>query len=551
VNPIFEDESKSVAEETGTAECVEEEQSSPDSPPTDRESVRSSGYGSKETDSVSYKSEVQDEESLNEINKNDKLLCEENNLEFNSTGSVADIRRSFEILSHQQVILNKHDEENKVITANPDYVKNIEVIARVSPALHTIPEITTEPECEQTSQKKLSWPRVSQLAQALQRQAERIHQRREREKFKERLRNRNAQNYKHQVLRFNPLLDSLINEDTLKMMNSPEYEANLMFDERNLPGEKNLTQSTLPNFGKAIYSNFHPNLNRGNSLSSHYSLGKREKSTKNVYRSKINGANVAKDLWEKSGLKTNGRKLLVNSGSLVTDNKTFALQNESQGSLDDVNFGKTKNSSENRKNIAIEDSYEYNPSLIRPSSSCYNFACNSYEYFTNSQKGFDNFGYVNDIGNSMDSLASSAQSKHSYPFQHSLTEFQKRVSDKLQAESNEKGLILTTQSTDNNKYQRNNSNISKNKNYPGKAVQELKLETNGFQEAVSASPSTTSQVTKVGQDGSSNGQKNRMQIWEEFGHRYKDDTFPSYFFRHPNSEAPIFAVSNIILIIYA
>ncbi|RXG53104.1 hypothetical protein Avbf_18383, partial [Armadillidium vulgare] len=44
-----------------------------------------------------------------------------------------------------------------------------------------------------------------------------------------------------------------------------------------------------------------------------------------------------------------------------------------------------------------------------------------------------------------------------------------------------------------------------------------------------------------GQDGSSNGHKNRMQIWEEFGHRYKDDTFPSYFFRHPNSEAPIFA----------
>lgn len=526
--------------------------------------MRSSGYGSKETDSVSFKSDTADIEE------------EDGSLNLESPGTVAEIRRSFENLS----ALGKTQTSTKtaprpsshhksapaveIVARNPAYVKSIEIgSSNKSPApLEVILEVSHESEgSESPSPKKTFRPRVSHLSQALQRQeADRVH---ERDRLKQLVVEHGNRNL---GLRFNPLVnvvaqdqryvtaisvsptgkpehrtngshgdpfvtglvethsalsqpsnshtyfnneypllslqpDSLITEDTLQMMNYPNYGSySRKSEDLNVPGD--VDPRDMPNFGRAMYSSFYSSIKSGSSASQDSLNSRRERNSLNHHPSaKKKGVNAVKDLWEKTGLKTNGRKLLVDVSDLINEERPSNAHTRNlsfSGSMKEDYRSMPVSSTPNGTNSRTKKDVVR---TISGRSSDTNENLSSLSHFYDDSEGYrgiDNLGFLDDRENFRGSTTSSLHSRTSsnalgHQFQHNLTNFQRRVSERIQGEPNhrkswldvEKGLepsdkqdVKHSSSRSSLHKDRDSKNPSskRRKNHPGKAVRELGLE---------------------------------------------------------------------------
>ncbi|KAK7085439.1 hypothetical protein SK128_027544 [Halocaridina rubra] len=457
VNPLYHDEEVEIT--TGPEEEDEEEEenmgeassgstrknrdSLPESPPTDRGSVRSSGYGSKETDSVSEGSEEQDEDDLlgAEVeaalepppapspfsdspkkpvrNTQSSILSDINIHDLKSNGnvgavqSVAQLCKSFENLNKPKptsptLLTSGGNAVAAIMAQHPQFVKAIEVGIRRTKSLETFQQRRELHASRSSTVPRPIWPRYNSSVDNLGTQAKRqeqdnttkpvvstenavreyipspvdivkqdlryvtsiqvsptrplsraktfteAHQYRKQQCANNSSEHVYANSFtpenkvyfdseKPRVSRYFgsenhstefPLLslqpDSLVTEDTLKMMRYSGYE-DIAEEQSEQPihADEKDVQVPLPDFSQLMYTRgLYSTLNRAASLSTKdivkppYKTRSRSidiSIPSRKHSAKKRGLSSMKGLWEKSGLKTNGRKLIVDVNDLLDD----------------------------------------------------------------------------------------------------------------------------------------------------------------------------------------------------------------------------------------
>ncbi|XP_047483758.1 uncharacterized protein LOC125035421 isoform X2 [Penaeus chinensis] len=427
VNPLYHDEE---SESTVTVHAEDEEEEDeedddagknedgsnqakvlPESPPTDRGSVRSSGYGSKETDSVSERSDGQEDDLLGgETNAEPLPALQGKSKHCFSSGashlelrkekeqsevhrqaqplqSVSVVHKSFEDLSTQYSYFPKVMTLGKksvatIINQHSQFVHNIEVGLRRVKSLE-IMHRQQKTHLNSSTVPRPIWPRVSGLVEDLQKEASKSDAPGQKQNaldiikqdlryvtsinvLPRRLRSRTKsvnqilgkggiynefpehipfrdiedsdisryfrndnQSSGYQLMSLHP--DSLVSEDTLRMMRYSQHE-DLFPEEDDLESAIQFTSResplVMPDFSQAMYTRgLYATLNRAASLNTKDIVKppykNKSRSFDITHRSfkssaKKKGLANVKDLWEKSGLKTNGRKLLVDVSEAIS-----------------------------------------------------------------------------------------------------------------------------------------------------------------------------------------------------------------------------------------
>ena len=179
----------------------------PESPPTDRGSVRSSGYGSKETDSVSEGSSGHDEDDLLgneidaslkpppapspfrdnrkelvtvvtqvEVNKSNSQNGQKDNKLSSSSLSVAQLRKTFETTNNSETTLPAVISKGgkplaTIVTQHPQFVKAIEVGMRRTKSLETVQQQRVMHDSGSSTIPRPVWPKVGSLYENVQRKS--------------------------------------------------------------------------------------------------------------------------------------------------------------------------------------------------------------------------------------------------------------------------------------------------------------------------------------------------------------------------------------------
>ena len=437
LNPLYQDEE-------GNSLIIDTVAEFPESPPTDHNSVRSSGYGSKENDSgsdISENSAEQENENDPPKRRSRKKRSQQKNLDVNeivlnpkSLGidpNSTSMRRSYEDL---QSNLKKHDHviytdlDPVLYQKNPRFVGSVQIGLRRTRSLETVQEVNDESDSPRRDSGKSPspvpapvWPKVSNLAETLQRQSDKIYTRRMNEARK--IHRSSSLDHKP-VIRFNPLVsvvtqnsryvtaisvsprklppspktislprtgekityfsndneepyskspfseegneeerisryfsnaleshqysdlqsedypvmslqpDSLVTEDTLKMMTYSDYQPHQTHPSPVVP--KALHSQDV---GQVMYTRgLYATLNRNSLLQTEEMVRPPFKSRRDTRKivGRINstassnvkkkGIDAVRDLWEKTGLKTNGRKLLVDIDDVISERQDEVKQ---------------------------------------------------------------------------------------------------------------------------------------------------------------------------------------------------------------------------------
>jgi len=405
----------------------------------DHNSIKSSGYGSKENDSHSDISERsvtrndnEEEDDLNseasishkrkqkkkklksKTKKDEEVVLDVSKLstQSSSSSSVQQITKSFEDLSSSKTIQSEayfSDSDPVLYQKNTKYVDSVQIGLRRARSLETVQEVSDESESPVKEGNKAAtpvpspiWPNVSDLSKTLQRQHDRIHSRRQNDLRKvQRSTSLDIDNHRP-VIRFNPLVsvvtqnsryvtaisvspnkhkppspktfniprtgekityfsnngessqlqdlneeeerlaryfsnnnkgdgeigypimslqpDSLVTEDTLKMMTYPDYNPDESHPSPIVP--KSAYHGDA--LGQIMYTRgLYATLNRNSLLQNenlvqHPFRHKKSSACRKLLNKKTNsistkkkGLDTVRDLWEKTGMKTNGRKLMV------------------------------------------------------------------------------------------------------------------------------------------------------------------------------------------------------------------------------------------------
>ncbi|XP_037788156.1 uncharacterized protein LOC119583639 isoform X3 [Penaeus monodon] len=414
-NTVHAEEEEEEKEEDNNAGNIEDRSNQakvlPESPPTDRGSIRSSGYGSKETDSVSERSDGQEDDLLgSETHAEPSLSLQGESKHCFSSGashvklrkekeqsevyrqvqplqSVSVLHKSFEDSSTQysnclKVMTLGKKSVAAIINQHPQFVHNIEVGLRRVKSLEIVHR-QQKTHFDSSTVPRPIWPRVSGLVEDFQKEASKSdalgqkqnaldiikqdlryvtsinvlprrllsHTKsvnqfpgkdgiydespedipfrdRENSDISRYFRNDN-QSPGYQLMSLHP--DSLVSEDTLRMMRYSQHE-DLFPDENDLESAIQFTSResplVMPDFSQAMYTRgLYATLNRAASLNTKDIVKppykNKSRSFDITHRSfkssaKKRGLANVKDLWEKSGLKTNGRKLLVDVSDAIS-----------------------------------------------------------------------------------------------------------------------------------------------------------------------------------------------------------------------------------------
>ncbi|KAG7161469.1 hypothetical protein Hamer_G024888 [Homarus americanus] len=405
----------------------------PESPPIDRSSVRSSGYGSKETDSVSERSEGHDEDDLLGAEVETALRSTPAPPAFSdqkpslkegaagrgnkTTPSVAETSKPVEVSASSgnetpTVILAGGKPVATIVTQHPQFVRGIEVNLRRAKSLETLGKQRMIQNLGSTTVPRPIWPRVGSLVgdlpQTSRRGSDPLQHVQEFPNSQEcepqrvpspvdilkqdfryvtsidvtplrplsraktfnpghpnpvpgsantpsQLHLQDGIDGNSSITRYfgdehhrsgYPLMslqpDSLVTEDTLRMMRygreddleEEDYESPIQVTEKR-------NSAPLPDFSQATYTRgLYATLNRAASLSSKDIIKPYKTRSKSFdiavsnHKScaKKRGLIAVKDLWEKSGLKTNGRKLIVNVDDLLDQSEEDPSRRLSEGS---------------------------------------------------------------------------------------------------------------------------------------------------------------------------------------------------------------------------
>ncbi|KAK8731017.1 hypothetical protein OTU49_007755, partial [Cherax quadricarinatus] len=430
VNPLYHED------ETGTTEGLEEDEEVQEleirqkeevlleSPPIDRSSVRSSGYGSKETDSASERSDAHDDDDLlgaevrttsasssyagdgsRRISLGEEGVAGEDNgkgsSEVKESQSAVQLRLSLDASgaprkgkSNLVSVRGKHIAA--IVSKDPEFVQAIEMGLRRTRSLEIVRQHRPFQQSGSSTVPRPIWPRDTGLADDQYQVASKRTLQQVRESFTRPESQRvpspvdilkqdiryvtaidvmpkraksftpglprpvpgSANTTSHDVTQTKKLVlhhddretsitryfggehsnssyvlmslqpDSLVTEETLRMMRYGREED--LLEENHYESPINVAQTdhsiAMPDFSQAMYTRgLYATLNRAASLNTKdivkppYKV--RSKSfdisiPSHKICAKKRGLSAVKDLWEKSGLKTNGRKLIVNDDLL-------------------------------------------------------------------------------------------------------------------------------------------------------------------------------------------------------------------------------------------
>ncbi|XP_071522698.1 uncharacterized protein [Panulirus ornatus] len=576
VNPIYHDEETEVREgEEGESQTTQVDQQKagnlPESPPTDRSSVRSSGYGSKETDSASERSDAHEEEEIlgaeveaalrstsSPSSRNGPNLTGPNTKgvvtgkvggEGKGLQSVAQTMVSFEASANSgkdtpAVISIGGKPVATIVTQHPQFVRAIEVGIRRTRSLETFNQQHVAQDSGSSTVPRPIWPRVNSLDGNLQRQSRR-------NQVQESLASPGSENGQvpnpidivKQDLRYvtsiavTPLRflsraktsnpgyprempvsantsshlptasltrqlelragdvgdssvaryfggeqpissyalmslqpDSLVTEDTLRMM---RYSKDDDLEEMDYESPIQVTQKEpsppLPDFSQIVYTRgVFATLNRAASLSTKDIV---KPSYKTRSRSldislpsqkacaKKRGLTTVTDLWEKSGLKTNGRKLVVNVNGLLSDrveNREDAALKTSEGSsVEQLRSFRSAMTTNERREARLESdttNFTNRTSNTFEDFSSLDHKCSSHQSMDTKSSGsygevsddavigIDNPAFLDDNGHPRSPSPPPAIQLNGKPILSAnkfldpdkLAEFQKKISEKLQ-----------------------------------------------------------------------------------------------------------------------
>ncbi|XP_018019412.1 uncharacterized protein LOC108675876 [Hyalella azteca] len=172
--------------------------------------------------------------------------------------------------------------------------------------------------------------------------------------------------------------DSLVTEDTLKMMTYPEYTGNSgALSSPILPSNEKHNDLSQVMYTRGLYATLNRNalLQNNNLMNAPFKTRRDKRSRTHSHRTSQDGSNTrvkkkgmdtVRNLWEKSGLKLNGRKLLVNIESEADENQEIAEQNHSINEW--YEYGSSERDSSHYEYVSDVDALddeEFIPSLSR------------------------------------------------------------------------------------------------------------------------------------------------------------------------------------------
>lgn len=577
VNPIYHDEEAEVREVVeGKSKTTQVDQQKagnpPDSPPTDRSSVRSSGYGSKETDSASERSDAHEDEELmgaeveaglrstsSPCSQGDPHQRTRQGLTGPATkggvvGKVGGKGKALQSVAQTLVSFEGSASSGQdtptvisiggkpvatIVNQDPQFVRAIEVGMRRTRSLETVRQQRVLQASGSSTVPRPIWPRVNSLDSNLQQyRGNQLQQGQEPQlgcvpnpvdivkqdlryvtsiavtplQFLSRAKISNpgrprempgsantpiplptatltrqlelrADDEDSSVARYfgaeQPISsyalmslqpDSLVTEDTLRMMRYSKDE-DLEEDDHESPIQVTPKESSapFPDFSQVGYTRgVFATLNRAASLSTKDivkpSYKTRSRSLDISFPShkacaKKRGLTTVTDLWEKSGLKTNGRKLVVNVNGLLNDkveNPEDAERKPSEGSsVEQLRSFRSAMTTNERRESRLEsdttvftnrssNSFEDFSSLDHNRSSHQSMetkSSGSYaEVYDDAVDGIDNPAFLDDNGHPRNPSPPPIIHLNGKPMvtankfldPDKLAEFQKKISEKLQ-----------------------------------------------------------------------------------------------------------------------
>ncbi|XP_069986642.1 uncharacterized protein [Penaeus vannamei] len=703
VNPLYHDEESEITATVHAEEEDEEEEEdddagnngdgsneakvTPESPPTDRGSVRSSGYGSKETDSVSERSDGHEHDLLggetrvepSPAHQGESQHCFSsgtNHLELRKgkeqsevqlLQSVSVLRKSFEDSSAKysdfpKVVTLGKKPVATIINQHPQFVHNIEVGLRRVKSLETMHR-QQKTHFDSSTVPRPIWPRVRSLVEVLQKGinkrdtlSEKQHTFdiikqdlryvtsinvlprrlisrtrsvnqiagesgfynefpegipfREDSDISRYFRNDNSSSG-YQLMSLHP--DSLVSEDTIRMMRYNQHEdlyseeddlkSSIQFSSRDVP-------LVIPDFSQARYTRgLYATLNRAASLNT-------KDITKPPYKNKTRSFDVThrsfkssakkrgmanvKDLWEKSGLKTNGRKLLVDASDAISSRgdhdespkQAFSGSNMHQlRSLESTfmaNEGRSAKVHCNDTVLTTQSSHTYEdltsfdskyPSHPNAESTESKSSGTYAEIDDIIIEGIDNPAFLGDREHALvDNRQRTTNKKVLDPDR--LAQFKKKINEKLQGaplhrmqwldldeividdigDRQERRVKFTADTYNPNSMRRDVGGSHQNRSFPGAVVRQFPTDEGETTEGNNPKSRDSSEVDRRGIWTTSEsyrerfkeapkgtvGRERRQQLWESYygtgGHL--DRTLPRHLAPHPNSKAPFCGVRS-------
>ena len=245
--------------------------------------------------------------------------------------------------------------------------------------------------------------------------------------------------------------DSLVNEHTLKLMDYSKQSDTIRNEQENKEPITVYSGTDLPQimYTRGLYAT----LNRASTLQPKdiTKPPKRRNSINdtlfyNRTCAKKRGVNAVKDLWEKSGLKTNGRKLLVDLNGVIEDREsrqneesenlrmTLSLKSRLAGHSDEGNFmlaGKSDIHLPNDRNLRSNDYLKNNS---RKDSTSTNGSKSSSAFFEviNEDFGIDNPTFVYDDEKPSSSGSNKVSTHLNDSEKEKMKEFEQKMNRKLE-----------------------------------------------------------------------------------------------------------------------